>query len=50
MNTTNQPTQIIELNLQRIAWQSFLGTALLSILLILLNAFLHNDSFQLIIN
>lgn len=43
MNTINQPTQIIELNLQRIAWQSFLGTALLSILLILLKAFLHND-------
>lgn len=43
MNTTKQPAQIIELNLQRIAWQSFIGTALLSILLILLNAFLHND-------
>lgn len=43
MNTKNQPIQIIELNLQRIAWQSFFGTALLSILLIILNAFLHND-------
>lgn len=43
MNTTNQPTRIIELNLQRIAWQSLLATALLSILLFLLNAFLHND-------
>ena len=43
MNTTNQPTQIIELDLQRIAWQSFFGTAFLSIFLFLLNAFLHSD-------
>ncbi|MET0785476.1 MAG: DUF3267 domain-containing protein [Paenisporosarcina sp.] len=43
MNTTNQPTEIIELNLQRIAWQSFVGTAILSIFIFLLNAALHKE-------